>query len=62
MIRVEGGQCANEILKLPSCLFDDAVLAIEDDAHATEIADLGAADDERVDVESATGENSGDAR
>ena len=55
-------ECAYEILKLPSCLFNDAVLAVKDDAHATQIADLGAADDEGVDVESAAGENAGDAR
>ena len=54
-------ECAYEILKLPSCLFDDAVLAVKDDAHATEIADLGAADDEGIDVKAAASENSGDA-
>ena len=57
VMRVEGGQCAYEILKLPSCLFDDAVLAVKDDAHATEIADLRAADDEGVDVEPSTSQN-----
>ena len=52
----------HQILELPARLLDDAVLAAEDDAHARQVADLGAADDERVDVKSATGENSGDAR
>jgi hypothetical protein len=33
-------------------LFDDAVLAAEYDTHATEVADLGAADDEGINVES----------
>lgn len=41
----------HEILELSSGLFDDAILAAEYDTHATEVADLGAADDEGVDVE-----------
>ena len=52
----------HEVFELPPRLLDDAVLAAEDDAHATQVADLRAAHDERVDVEPAPGENSGHAR
>ena len=47
-----GGETPYEILELSSGLFDDAVLAAENDTHATEVADLGAADDEGINVES----------
>jgi hypothetical protein len=37
-----------EVFELPAGLLDDAVLALEDDAHAREVSDLGLAHDERV--------------
>lgn len=45
----------HQVLELSARLLDDAVLAAEDDAHAREVADLGAAHDERVDVEPTAG-------
>lgn len=51
-----------EVFKLSARLLDDAVLAIENDAHPTEVAHLRRADHERVDVESSGCENPGDAR
>ena len=49
------------VLQLAAGLLDDAVLACKDDGHAGEVDDLGAADDEGVDVEAAGGENAGHA-
>ena len=43
-------------------LLDDAVLAADDDTHPAQIAYLGAAHDERIDVESAPGEDPRHAR
>ncbi len=45
----------HQVFELPARLLDDAVLSAEDEAHAGEVADLGAAHDERVDVEPAAG-------
>jgi hypothetical protein len=42
---------------LTTRLLHDAVLAASDDAHPTQVANLGAAYNERVDVEPAPGEN-----
>ena len=52
----------HEVFELPPRLLDDAVLAAEDDAHATQVADLRAAHDERVDVEPSAGQDPRDAR
>ena len=52
-----GMEETHQVFELPARLLDDAVLPAEDEAHAGEVADLGAADDERVDVESAACEN-----
>lgn len=46
---------------MSACLLDDALLACEDDSHATEICDFGRADDEGVDVETSGCEDAGDA-
>lgn len=42
-----------QILQLPACLFNDAVLPSQYDAHATEVLDFRGAHDERVNVEAA---------
>ena len=55
-------QFTYEVLELSPSLLNNTVLSTENHTHATEVADLGATHDKRVDVESATGENSGDAR
>ena len=47
-----------KVLELSACLLDDTVLPTEDYTHAAEVAYLGTAHDERVDVESAPGEDS----
>ena len=52
----------HEIFKLPPRLLDDAVLAAEDETYLTQIADLGPAYDQGVDVKPAPGEDAGDAR
>jgi hypothetical protein len=44
---------AYEVLKLTSRLLDNAVLPADHDTHPTQIADLGAAHYERVDIETA---------
>jgi hypothetical protein len=49
----------DEILELAAGLFDDAVLAGEDDGHAGEVLDLGVADHQRVDVEASRRKNPG---
>ncbi len=59
---VEDGPDGDEILELAAGLLDDAVLAGQHDGHAREVVDFGVADDERVDVEAARGEDAGDAR
>lgn len=59
---VEDGPDGDEVLELAAGLLDDAVLARQHDGHAREVVDLGVADDERVDVEAARGEDAGDAR
>lgn len=59
---VEHGPDGDEILQLAAGLLHDAVLAREHDGHAREILHLGAAHDERVDVEAAGGQNARDAR
>ena len=51
----------HEIFELPPGLLNHAVLAVEDDAHPTEVANLGATYDERLDVEAPDGENARDA-
>ena len=60
--REEKGRRAYQVLELPARLLHDAVLSADDDGHSAEVADLGAADDERVDVEPAAGEDPGHAR
>jgi hypothetical protein len=43
-------------------LLDGAVLTTDDDAHPSQISDLGTAHDQRVDVEPAPGEDPRNAR
>lgn len=52
----------NEILQLSPCLFDDAILTSQNDAHATQVINLSRADDEGIDIESSGGEDSRNAR
>lgn len=59
---VEHGPDGDQVLELAAGLLDDAVLAREDNGHAGEVLDLGAADDEGVNVEAAGGEDARDAR
>lgn len=47
---------------MPSGLFYYAVLATEDDTHATQVANLGPADDQRVNVETSASEDARYAR
>jgi len=58
---VEDGPDGDEILELTPGLLDDAVLAGQHDRHARQVFDFRVADDERVDVEAARGEDAGDA-
>jgi hypothetical protein len=51
-----------EVFELATRLFDDAVLTADDDAHPAQVSDLGAAHDQRVDVEPAPRENPRNAR
>jgi len=59
---VQDGLHEYEVFELAARLLDDAVLPADDDAHPAQIADLGVAHDERVDVEAAAGEDSRYAR
>jgi hypothetical protein len=45
---VQDGPHRDEVLELATGLLNDGVLALEDDAHARKVADLGLADDKRV--------------
>lgn len=54
---VEHGPDGDEVLELAAGLLDDTVLARQHNGHAREVLDLGVADDERVNVEAAGGEN-----
>ena len=56
------GGVTHEVFELAPRLFDDAVLAADDDAHPAQVSDLGAAHDQRVDVEPAPREDPRDAR
>lgn len=58
---VEDGPDRDQVLQLPTGLFDDAVLSPEDDRHPREILHLGVAHHERVDVEAPRREDAGDA-
>lgn len=58
---VEDGPDGDEVLELPPGLLDDAVLARQHDRHARQVLDFRVADDERVDVEAARGEDAGHA-
>ncbi len=52
----------HQVLELPARLFNHSVLAAQDDTHATEVADLGGAHDEGVNVESPRCQNTRHAR
>jgi hypothetical protein len=56
------GTTTYEVFELTTRLLHHAVLPADDDAHPTQIAYLGTAHDERVDVESAPGEDARHAR
>ena len=58
---IQDGPNRDQILELSAGLLDDAVLASEHNGHAREVLDLGAANNEGVDVEAAGGKNAGDA-
>ena len=51
------GGATHKVFELSPCLLHNTILATDDDAHPTEIADLGAADDEGVDVETSAGKD-----
>lgn len=51
-----------EVFELSSGLFDNAVLTAEDDTHTTEVANLGPANHQRVNIEPASCENSRNTR
>ena len=57
-----GGNDTYQVLQLSPGLLYDAVLSAQDDAHATEVADLRPAHDERVDVEATSSKDPRDAR
>lgn len=52
----------NEVFQLSPSLFDDTILALEYDTHATEVGNFSAAYDQRVDVESSAGQNTRNTR
>jgi hypothetical protein len=52
----------HEVLELAAGLLDNAILPLQDNGHAREVGDLGGADDQRVDVEAARGQDPGHAR
>lgn len=58
---IEDGPDGDEIIELTTSLLDDAVLTLQDDGHTRQILDLGVADDERVDVEAASSQDTGHA-
>lgn len=55
-----GKELSDQVFQLPARLFHDSILAIDDDAHATQVANLGATDDEGINVEAATSESARD--
>lgn len=57
---VKDGPYRDQVLKLTAGLFDDAVLALENDGHARKIGNFSVADDQGVDVEATGSENTGD--
>jgi hypothetical protein len=57
-----GGKVTYEVFELATRLFDDTVLAADDDAHPTQVSDLGAAHDQRVNIEPSPGKNPRNAR
>lgn len=59
---VQHGPDGDEVFELTTGLLDDAVLALEDDAHSGQVSDFGLADHERVNVETSTGKDTGNAR
>lgn len=59
---VKDGPDRYEILQLPASLLHDAVVASQDDGHAGQVRDLGVADDQRLNVEAASGNDTREAR
>lgn len=66
MIRVNIRICAAdkakntyEIFELSARLLDDAVLTTDDNRHATQVANFGAADDQGVDVKTPSSQDAG---
>jgi len=59
---VENGPDWYQILELTAGLLNDTVLTLEDDGHTREVGNLGVADDQRVNVEATSGQNTRDAR
>lgn len=56
---IEDSPDGDEIIELTTSLLDDAVLTLQDDGHTRQILDFGVTDDEGVDVEAASGQNTG---
>jgi hypothetical protein len=59
---VEDSPDGHQVLELATGLLNDTVLALKDDGHTREIGNLGVADDERINVEATSGQNTRDAR
>jgi hypothetical protein len=51
-----------KVFKLSPSLFNNSILTAQNDTHATQVAYLGSADDQGVDIESPACENSRNAR
>lgn len=47
----------HQVLKLSPCLLNNSILSTQNDTHATQVPDLGAANDQRVNVEATASEN-----
>ena len=59
---VQNSPDGHEVLELAAGLLNDTILTLQHNGHAREVGDFGAADDERVDVEAAGGQDTGHAR
>jgi hypothetical protein len=58
----EEGGVTYEVFELATRLFDNTILTADDDAHPTQVSNLGAAHDQRVNVEPSPGKNPRNAR
>lgn len=60
--RLNGRRVTYEIFELSASLLDDAVLTTDDDRHTTQVANFSATDNQRIDVEPSSSQDTGHAR